>query len=149
VGALIAAPVAGRLADRFGSHRVMHLALWIFVAGLIPTQFTSSGLYVIAIVPVAFAAVVMMTLPYALLIELLPRRRAHGAGAGLFQLSRGIGIILGPLLAGVATELSSDVDGPFSYASTSGYSAIFGVSALFLLASLPFMQQLGRVNTSD
>jgi hypothetical protein len=56
---------------------------------------------------------------------------------------------LGPLLAGVATELSSDLDGPFSYASTSGYSAIFGVSAAFLLASLPFMQQLGRVNTSD
>lgn len=149
VGALIAAPVAGRLADRYGSHRVMHAALWIFVAGLIPTQFTSSSVYVIAIVPVAFAAVVMMTLPYALLIELLPRRRAHGAGAGLFQLSRGIGIILGPLLAGVATELSSDLDGPFSYASTSGYSAIFGVSAAFLLASLPFMQQLGRVSTSD
>jgi Na+/melibiose symporter-like transporter len=65
VGALLAAPVAGRLADRYGSRQVMLVALWVFVAGLIPTQFSTSSLYVIAIVPVAFAAVVMMTLPYA------------------------------------------------------------------------------------
>jgi MFS family permease len=145
VGALLAAPVAGRLADRYGSRQVMLVALWVFVAGLIPTQFSTSSLYVIAIVPVAFAAVVMMTLPYALLVELLPQRRAHGAGAGLFQLSRGFGIILGPLLAGLATEASHGLDGPFSYASTSGYSAIFGVSLVFLLLSVPFMQRLERV----
>jgi len=76
VGALLAAPVAGRLADRYGSRQVMLIALWVFVAGLIPTQFSSSSLYVIAIVPVAFAAVVMMTLPYALLVELLVGTRA-------------------------------------------------------------------------
>jgi MFS family permease len=145
VGALLAAPVAGRLADRYGSRQVMLVALWVFVAGLIPTQFSTSSLYVIAIVPVAFAAVVMMTLPYALLVELLPQRRAHGAGAGLFQLSRGFGIILGPLLAGLATEVSHSLDGPFSYASTSGYSAIFGVSLVFLLVSVPFMQHLEPV----
>ena len=145
VGALLAAPVAGRLADRYGSRQVMLVALWVFVAGLVPTQFSTSSLYVIAIVPVAFAAVVMMTLPYALLVDLLPQRRAHGAGAGLFQLSRGFGIILGPLLAGSATEISRGLDGPFSYASTSGYSAIFGVSLLFLLLSVPFMQRLEPV----
>jgi MFS family permease len=149
VGALLAAPVAGRLADRYGSRPVMRLALWVFVAGLLPTQFTNSSLYVIAIVPVAFAAVVMMTLPYALLVELLPQRRAHGAGAGLFQLSRGFGIILGPLLAGLATEVSSDLDGPFSYAATSGYAAIFGVSLVFLLVSVPFMQRLEPVRADS
>lgn len=148
VGALLAAPVAGRMADRFGSRRVMRIALWVFVAGLIPTQFSTTSLYVVAIIPVAFAAVVMMTLPYALLIELLPQRRAHGAGAGLFQLSRGLGILCGPLLAGLATEASRNLEGPFSYAETSGYSAIFGVSLVFLVISVPFIQRLESSPTS-
>jgi maltose/moltooligosaccharide transporter len=144
VGALLAAPVAGRLADRYGPERVIRVATWIFIAGLLPTQFFTSSLYVIAIVPVTFAAVVMMTLPYAILIDLLPQRRDHGVGAGLFQLSRGFGIVLGPLLAGLATEASSGVDGVFSYSTTSGYSSVFGVSAVFLLLSMPFMRRLER-----
>ena len=145
VGALLAAPVAGKLADRFGSRRVIKVAIWIFIAGLVPTQFSTTSLYVIAIVPVAFAAVVMMTLPYAILVDLLPQRRDHGVGAGLFQLSRGFGIILGPLLAGLATDASDGLDGPFSYAATSGYSSIFGVSLVFLLISTLFMQRLEAV----
>jgi MFS family permease len=145
VGALLAAPVAGKLADRFGSRRVIKVAIWIFIAGLVPTQFSTTSLYVIAIVPVAFAAVVMMTLPYAILVDLLPQRRDHGVGAGLFQLSRGFGIILGPLLAGLATDASHGLDGPFSYAATSGYSSIFGVSLVFLLVSTLFMQRLEAV----
>jgi len=142
LGALLAAPVAGKLADHYGSRRVIRVATWIFIAGLLPTQFSTSSLYILAIVPVTFAAVVMMTLPYAILVDMLPQRRDHGAGAGLFQLSRGFGIILGPLLAGVATETTDVLDGPFTYAETSGYSAVFGVSAVFLLISVAFVHRL-------
>ncbi len=82
VGALIAAPVAGKLADRYGPRPVIQGATWVFVAGLLPTQVTSSSIYSVAIVPVAFAAVVLITLPYTLLVELLPQNRDHGVGAG-------------------------------------------------------------------
>ncbi len=81
----------------------------------------------------------LITLPYALLVELLPQHRDHGVGAGLFQLSRGIGIVLGPLCAGVATELLSQ--GPGVYGVTEGYSSIFGVAAVFLLLSTLFVQR--------
>lgn len=140
LGALLAAPVAGALADRYGPRPVIRLAVWVFAIGLLPTQLTTDTAYVVAIVPVAFAAVVLMTLPYTLLVELLPRHQ-HGLGAGVFQLSRGLGILLGPVLAGVMTDLSASVS-VLTYSDTEGYSAIFAVSAVLLLVSLPFIPEL-------
>ena len=142
VGALIAAPVAGRLADRYGARPVMRVAIWVFAAGLLPPLFTSSTTYAIAIVPVAFAAVVLMTLPYTMLMGLLPSgSQAHGAGAGLWGVSRGVGVLVGPLLAGLATELSRSLD-LLSFGRTHGFASIFGVSALLLLASLPLLRRI-------
>ncbi|MGH3575376.1 MAG: MFS transporter, partial [Pseudonocardiaceae bacterium] len=102
VAALVAAPVAGKLADRFGPRRIMQVAIWGFALGLIPTLVTTNTLFLAAIVPVAFAAVVLMTLPYTLLMRLLPEQKAHGAGASLFGFAKGIGVLIGPLLAGLA-----------------------------------------------
>src|SRR5205085_11388321 len=56
LAAVVAAPVAGKLADRFGSRRVMQVAVWFFALGLIPTFVTTNPAFLVAIVPVAFAA---------------------------------------------------------------------------------------------
>ena len=78
----------------------------------------------------------MMTLPFALLVELLPAG-AHGVGAGLFGVSRGFGLLAGPVVAGLAITL---LDGTF--ADTEGYAAVFLVAAAFLAASIPMLWRL-------
>jgi drug/metabolite transporter (DMT)-like permease len=91
----------------------------------------------LSIVPVAFAAVVLMTLPYTLLMRLLPEGEAHGAGASVFGLAKGIGVLIGPLLAGLAiTMLDRAPVGTFK--ATAGYAGAFGVAMILLLASIPY-----------
>lgn len=140
IGAILAAPAAGKLADKYGHRRVMRLGLWVFALGLAPALITTSTAFAIAIVPVAFAAVVLMTLPYALLMGLLPEREEHGVGAGLFGMSRGIGVLSGALLAGFATDLMENVS-VLTFEETQGYSAIFVVAATLLLASRPLLRR--------
>jgi Na+/melibiose symporter-like transporter len=141
LAAVVAAPVAGKLADHFGPRRVMQVAVWAFALGLTPTLVTTDTKFLIAIVPVAFAAVVLMTLPYTLLMQLLPEREAHGAGASVFGVAKGIGVLIGPLLAGVAI---SGLDGvPFgTFKATAGYAGAFGVAMVLLLASIPLLSRI-------
>ena len=78
-----------------------------------------------------------MGLPYALLMPLMPEGE-HGAITGIYSLSRGLGMTLGPLLAGVAVEVA----GPALFSSTSGYGAMWIVVAGGILASLPLIRHL-------
>jgi MFS family permease len=134
---IAAAPVSGKLADRLGRARVMHLALWVYGAGLlVPVLTTSTWLLVAAVPFVAFGGGVIMTLPYALLIPLMPEGR-HGALSGFYSLSRGIGTALGPALAGVAISVAA---GPLE--STQGYAAMWAVCATAILASIPLVRRL-------
>ncbi|MGH3518765.1 MAG: MFS transporter [Haloechinothrix sp.] len=141
VAALLAAPVAGKLADHYGDRRIMYLALWVFALGLTPAVVTTDMAFVATIVPVAFAAVVLMTLPYALLMGLLTRRSTHGTGAGLFGMSRGIGVLAGPLLAGIAADQAEHLS-VLTFSDTQGYSAIFVVAALMLFGSMPLLRRI-------
>lgn len=137
---LIASPVAGKLGDRFGKIRVMHIALWIYGIGLLVPFLTTSTIVLVAVVPlVAFGGGVIMTLPYAVLMPMMPESE-HGALSGFYSLSRGIGIALGPLLAGVAIQV---LKGPLQ--STQGYAAMWLVCSLGILASIPFLRRLRKV----
>jgi MFS-type transporter involved in bile tolerance (Atg22 family) len=53
---------------------------------------------------VAFGGGVTMSLPYALLMPMMPSG-AQGALTGFYSLSRGLGVSLGPLLGGVAVQV--------------------------------------------
>jgi MFS family permease len=143
---LIAAPVSGKLGDRFGTVRVMHVALWIYGIGLIVPFVTSTPAVLVAVLPlVAFGGGVIMTLPYAVLMPMMPDSE-HGALSGFYSLSRGIGLALGPLLAGVAIQV---LRGPLG--STQGYAAMWLVCALGILASIPFVRRLreARADAED
>ena len=134
---LASSPVSGKLADRFGRAHVMLLALWVYGVGLLVPLVTQSTPLLVAAIPfVAFGGGVIMTLPYALLIPLMPENR-HGALSGLYSLSRGIGTALGPALAGIAISVAR---GPL--AGTQGYAAMWAVCSVAILASIPFARRL-------
>jgi predicted MFS family arabinose efflux permease len=70
---------------------------------LVPFLTTATAPLLVAVPLIAFGGGVPMSLSYALLIPMMPAG-AHGAVTGLYSLSRGLGISLGPLLGGVAIE---------------------------------------------
>jgi hypothetical protein len=116
----------------------MRAAAWVYAIGLLPPLFFHSGWLIVAVVPAAFAAGVIMTLPYAEVMGLLESEH-HGAAAGVFGFSRGVGTMLGPVLAGIAVTV---LKGPL--ASTQGYAAVFGVASVAVFVSLVCLGRLRR-----
>jgi MFS family permease len=133
----VAAPVSGKLADRFGTARVLRVALIVYGAGLLIPFLIASPLAVAIAAPViAFGGGVVMTLPYALLMPLMDEGD-HGLTTGLYSVSRGIGTALGPALAGLAIQ---ELAGPLH--ATHGFQAMWGVAAVAVLASVPLLGAL-------
>jgi MFS family permease len=123
--------VSGGLGDRLGRVRVMRLSLVIYGIGLlVPFVTTTAWIVALAVPLVAFGGGVTMSLPYALLMPMMPSG-AHGAVTGLYSLSRGLGTALGPLLAGVAIE-----------AAGNDFRWMWLVCAAAILLSIPIMRPL-------
>jgi MFS family permease len=136
---LAAAVTSGKLGDRFGKARVATVALWVYGVGLLVPFVSQDPWVVLPAVPlIAFGGGTILTLPYALLIPLMPEDE-HGILTGFYSFSRGFGILLGPLIAGVAISL---LRGPL--AGTHGYAAMWLVCSVAILASIPFMGPLRR-----
>jgi MFS family permease len=141
---LLAALAAGKLADRFGRLRVLWYALPVYGVGFIVPFLTATPALVAAAVPfIAVGGGVIMALPYAVLMPLMPDEE-HGALTGYYSVSRGLGTWLGPLLAGVAITASAGV-----FQQTRGYQAVWGVCALAVLASLLPVRWLRRHAEDD
>ncbi|HEX7299676.1 MAG TPA: MFS transporter [Solirubrobacteraceae bacterium] len=101
---LVGAMVSGPLGDRYGRVRVTRWSLALYGLGLlVPFATTATAPLLVAVPLIAFGGGVTMSLPYAILMPMMPAR-AHGAVTGLYSLSRGIGISVGPLLGGVAIQ---------------------------------------------
>jgi MFS family permease len=128
---LVGALVSGKLGDSLGRARVMRGALVVYGLGLlIPFVSTVPWIVALAAPLVAFGGGVTMSLPYALLMPMMPRG-AHGAVTGLYSLSRGVGTSLGPLLAGVAIQ-----------AAGGDYRWTWLVCGAAILVSIPAMAPL-------
>ena len=119
-------------------HRMEH-ALHPWVTFLIVPVFAASPWLLVAALPfIAFGAVVSLTLPYALLMREMPPE-SHGATSGLYDVSGGLGELLGPLLTGVAI----DALGPL-FPSTHGYAAMWTVVSASALLSILALRRTKR-----
>ncbi len=132
----VVAPFAGTLADRVGLLPVVTTGLVLYAAGT-AIPLVTAGPAALAVVPVVAAgAATVMTLPLALLVRLLPPSD-HGVASGAFGASRGLGSALGPLLAGAAIVVLRP-----AFPGTDGYAAMWLVTSLLLLASVPLVLRL-------
>ncbi len=83
----------------------MYIALMIYGPGLLLPFLTQTPVILIFTLPiVALGGGAIMTLPYALLIPLMPEGE-HGALTGFYSLTRGLGTMLGPLITGLTIQL--------------------------------------------
>jgi MFS family permease len=105
---LAGAVISGPLGDRYGRTGIMRWSLALYGLGLlVPFATTATAPLLVAVPLIAFGGGVTMSLPYALLMPMMPSG-AHGAVTGLYSLSRGLGISLGPLLGGVAIQAAGE-----------------------------------------
>jgi Na+/melibiose symporter-like transporter len=141
-GALVAAVAAAPLAERFGEARVLLCAAALFGAGLLLPTFSQALSFVLPSIPVfAFGAGLVMTVGYAAVLRTLPADR-RGAAAGLLGFGRGVGLVLGPALAGAAVQVLA----PY-FPATRGYAAVWLVAGVAVLLSLGPVARIGREAT--
>ena len=137
VAYVVGAPIAARLADRYGIVTVLRWSSLVYGTGLIVGVFpTTLGPLLIGLPLVAFAGAITMTLPQALAFTVAPPG-SQGSAAGLLDFSRGLCVVLGPIVVGAAVEAFSG-----ELASTHGYAAMWPVIGIPVLATLLLLRTL-------
>jgi MFS family permease len=138
-GALIlgAAVAAGKLGDRLGRLVVLKRLLWVYgVAFAVPAFTTARPILIVAVSLVAIGGGAVMALAYAVLMPMMPEKH-RGAVTGFYSVSRGLGITLGPVIAGALIAVSDSL-----FDSTRGYQAVWLLCCVAILASIPFTRVL-------
>jgi MFS family permease len=140
-GYVIAALIAGRLGDRFGIARVIFFASFIYGGGYLVAGVATTwhDWYFGLIVPVAVAGGTVMTLAWGLLFKLTPAEH-RGAVSGLATTTKGLGLLLGAPVAGLAIDLAR----PYLQA-TNGYQILWPVCGIPVLAAIPLVYRLMKV----
>jgi MFS family permease len=143
VGYVVAAVAAGPIGDRLGLARTILYASCVYGVGLLFAGLADSwhSWYYGVIFPVAVAGGTVMTLSWALLFKLMPAQH-RGAISGIATTTKGWGLLFGPLVAGIAI----DQFGPY-LSKTDGYQALWPVCALPVLAAIPIVANLVRIES--
>jgi MFS family permease len=138
VGYVIAALGSWKLGNRWGLARVIFGASFVYGAGLLVAGLAQEWhtWYYGLILPVAVAGGTVMTLSWALLFKLMPAQH-RGAISGLATTTKGLGLLIGPLVAGVMI----DVMKPY-LSKTDGYGILWPVCALPVIVAIPLVASL-------
>ena len=139
-GYVVAAAAASRFGDRFGLGAVILVASLVYGLGLLGAGLATTWhwWYTAVIFLVAVAAGTVMTLSWGLLFKLMPESD-RGAISGLALTTKGLGLLVGPLVVGAAIDLSS----PY-LESTEGYGIVWPVVAIPILLAVPLVARLAE-----
>ena len=144
-GYVLAALVAGSVGDRFGLARVITWCSLVYGLGLLggglATQWHDWYLPVIFVVAIFGGSV--MTLAWGLLFKLMPEGD-RGAISGLATTTKGVGLIVGTLLAGILIDVLRP-----SLPATDGYQALWPILAVPILLAVPLTASLIRVEEAS
>ena len=103
---MVAAHFSGRLGDSFGLARVIFFASFVYGTGFLVGGLAQEwhGWYFGLISAVSIAGGTVMTLAWGLLYKIVPEEH-RGAASGLATTTKGIGLLVGAPLAGLAIDL--------------------------------------------
>lgn len=140
---MVAGIISGYLADRYGRFRVMRVGLGVFFCGCVLGFFLRDITWAFIFLPVfGLGGSIVLTLPYAILMRLMPREHI-GQFTGMFSMMRGLANIIAPVAAGGAI----DVAGRFMQGNAK-YAIIWLVSAFMIVVSLFFFRRFGKDEVS-
>jgi MFS family permease len=141
VGYVVAAAFSGPVGDRFGLARVIVVASVVYGVGLTLSVLAQQWhwWYYPLVFPIAVAGGAVMTLAWGLLFKLMPPRD-RGAVAGLAIMTKGIGLLLGPLAVGAVIDIFHAQLLP-----TDGYAAMWPAVGIPVLLAVPLVASLVKV----
>ena len=141
VGYVIAAIFAGRLGDRFGLARVIFFASFIYGGGCVAAGLAEQwhDWYFGLIIGVSIAGGTVMTLAWGLLYKIVPVEH-RGAVSGLATTTKGIGLLVGAPVAGLAIDLAR----PY-FKATEGYQILWPICGVAILGAIPLLVRLMEI----
>jgi maltose/moltooligosaccharide transporter len=132
---IVAALVSGYLADKFGRTLIMRIGIVLYLVGSLIAMLLSSYKWALVVLPIfGLGGAIVMTLPYAILMNLMPKGQVGGFTA-VFSMVRGLANIVTPVLAGGAVDIAKKYLWGTKYWGRQS-SAIWAVCALMLIISL-------------
>lgn len=136
---MVAALASGYLADRYGRFLIMRVGLVLFLGGCILGFFLGSIKWAFVFLPIfGFGGSIVLTLPYAILMEMMPREHI-GRFTGMFSMMRGLANIVAPVLVGAAIDITANFRG-----GGSQYAVIWLYTGLMIAISLVFFRNTGK-----
>jgi len=141
---MIAGVASGFLADKYGRSRIMRIGLWVYLGGCILGALMTDIKWAFIFLPIfGLGGSIVLTLPYAILIRLMPKEHI-GQFTGMFSMMRGLANIMAPVIAGGAI----DIAGRWLHGGRQ-YSVIWMVSGVMIAISLYFFRNTGRDDVLD
>ena len=140
-GYVVAATVSGRVGDRFGLARVIWISSIVYGLGLLGGGLATKwhSWYLVLIFVVSIAAGAVMTLAWGLLLKLMPAGD-RGAISGLATTTKGLGLLIGVPLTGLAIDLLRP-----HLPETHGFQALWPLLGIPILAVIPLVVALEKV----
>ena len=118
---------AGFFADRFGRRRLLCIGYALFTVGAVACALATSGGLLIAFrVLMAIGGTALTPTSLSIVANLYPERRERARAIGLWGISSGLGMGLGPIVGGALTEW-------LGWRSVFAANAIVGIVALAIV----------------